>query len=99
MFVCSSLRCMLSMCCFHLPVRPTRFGESRKRSVPLRVHSHSKELWFRRPPVARLPTSNPFLTHGTVESPAKLSLQQFHCVLSNGARSPPITSEGFKPTP
>ena len=44
--------------------RPTRFGESRKRSVPLRVHSHSKELWFRGPPVVRLPTSNPFLTHG-----------------------------------
>src|SRR5439155_15429336 len=59
------------MTCFHLPLRPTRLGESRKRSVPLRVHSHSKSFGSSSP-VARLTASNPFLTHGTVESPAKL---------------------------
>ena len=46
LFIWSSLRCLLCLCCFHLPVRPTRFGESRKRSVPLRVHSVFKSFGF-----------------------------------------------------
>jgi hypothetical protein len=47
-------------------------GETRKRSVPCRVHSLSKELWF----VGNsLPTSNPHLTRGAVESPSKRSVQ------------------------
>jgi hypothetical protein len=29
----------------------------------------------------QVPTSNPFLTHGTVESPAKSFLEQSHCVV------------------
>jgi hypothetical protein len=53
-------------------VRPSRFSGTRKRSVPVRVHSVYKSFGF---VVAcyQVPTSNPFLTHGTVESPAKLS--------------------------
>jgi len=49
---------------------PIPIPGSRKRSVPVRVHSVSKELWFAaasRPSASNLP-----LTHGTVESPAKL---------------------------
>src|SRR5438046_2488297 len=108
MFVWSLRACC--RCLFHLPLllrsqpwfskpRPSRFGETRKRSVPVRVHSHSKELWFRRFPVARSPTSNPFLTHGTVESPAKFSLRAVPLYMVRGARPPPITSKGFTPTP
>src|SRR6266481_3134709 len=44
--------------------------------------------------------SNPFLTHGTVESPAKLFTRANHCVGEiNGARPFPISPEGSKPTP
>ena len=60
-----------TMNCFHLsPARPTRGCESRKRSVPLRVHSVFKRSGFVSPLSAL--TSNPFLTHGSVESPAKV---------------------------
>jgi len=62
------------------PARPTRFCESRKRSVPVRVHSVSKSFGF----VGsrhQAPAANPFVTHGTVESPAKSFLEQSHCVL------------------
>jgi len=50
-------------------------GGTRKLSVPGRVHSHSQELWFRRG-CGQHAASNPFLTHGTVESPAKLLLSK-----------------------
>ena len=43
---------------------------SRKRSVPGRVHSIPKSCGSQT--AAALPRSNPLLTHGTVESPAKL---------------------------
>jgi hypothetical protein len=58
------------------PARPTRFCESRKLSVPVRVHSITKEIWFisARCQVA---APNPFLTHVTVESSAKRFLKQF----------------------
>src|SRR5206468_7771160 len=49
---------------------PTRYHESRKRSVPVRVHSVSKELWFA--PTSASGASNLPLTHETVESPSKL---------------------------
>jgi len=45
--------------------------EFRKRSVPVRVHSVAKELWFTG--LSRSPASNLPLTHGTVESPSKLA--------------------------
>jgi hypothetical protein len=55
------------------PGRPTRYHEYRKHSVPVRVHSVSKELWFRRTTArAAALASNVALTHGTVESPSKL---------------------------
>src|SRR5258706_652290 len=70
------------MICFHLPapgcraihfsrLRPSRFSGTRKRSVPVRVHSVPKSFGFTSHACA-WPASNPFLTHGTVESPAKL---------------------------
>jgi hypothetical protein len=70
------------MTCFHLPtpgcraihfsrLRPSRFSGTRKRSVPVRVHSVPKSFGFTSHACA-WPASNPFLTHGTVESPAKL---------------------------
>jgi len=47
---------------------------SRKRSVPDRVHSMPKSSGS--PKASRLPGSNPLLTHGTVESPAKFFLRR-----------------------
>jgi len=44
---------------------------TRKLSVPGRVHSVSKSCGYQEAFLP--PKSNPFLTHGTVESPAKLS--------------------------
>jgi hypothetical protein len=32
-------------------------------------------------PFIQAPAANPFLTHGTVESPAKVFLEQFHCIV------------------
>jgi hypothetical protein len=61
-------------------VRPSRFSGTRKRSVPVRVHSVYKSFGFV-VSCHQVPTSNPFLTHGTVESPAKLLLEQSHCVV------------------
>src|SRR5207249_11958748 len=38
--------------------------------------------------------------HGTVHSPSKtVNLQHIHCVELKGARSPPILSNDFTPTP
>ena len=62
------------------PVRPSRFCGTRKRSVPVRVHSVSKSSGFA-DASSKPPASNPLLTHGTVESPAKHFLKQFHCPL------------------
>ena len=50
-------------------------------------------------PVARLPPSNPFLTHGTVESPAKLFSGSSLRSKFKGVRPPPISPEGCAPTP
>jgi hypothetical protein len=50
-----------------LPGAHPATGGTRKHSVPGRVHSVTKELRFVNPKL----TSNPFLTHGTVESPLK----------------------------
>ena len=79
------------MTCFHLPargcralrpsrLRPSRFCGTRKRSVPVRVHSVGKNFGFTGRACA-LPASNPFLTHGTVESPAKLFPLTDPCVV------------------
>src|SRR5438876_5110779 len=87
--------------CFGLscdqPERPSRFCGTRKRSVPVRVHSVSKSSGFT-DASCPAPASNPLLTHGTVQSPAKRFLKQFHCV-EGGVRPPPISPEGFAPTP
>jgi hypothetical protein len=81
------------------PASPTRFSESRKHSVPVRVHSIPKSSGSAAP-VARPPPSNPFLTHGTVESPAKYLSPQCHfAAKSKGVRSPPIKPTGSRPTP
>ena len=62
---------------------PNPFG-ARKPSVPGRVHS-VLESCGSQAALGALPGSNPFLTHGTVESPAKLFLRRF---LKN--REPPL---------
>ncbi len=59
-------------------VRPTRHRESRKRSVPVRVHSVRQSSGFAGSGCPA-PAANPLLTRGTVESPAKLSLQPSCC--------------------
>jgi hypothetical protein len=48
--------------------------------VPVRVHSVSKSFGFAGSR-HQAPAANPFLTHGTVESPAKLFLKQSQCVV------------------
>jgi hypothetical protein len=68
----------LASACVHRPCAHPATGGTRKRSVPGRVHSVSKSCGSRSAP-ARW-GANPFLTHGTVESPAKLSLR--HCIES-----------------
>jgi hypothetical protein len=60
--------------CFSIRAAPNPDSSgSRKRSVPVRVHSVRKNSGFTGPGCLA-PASNPLLTHGTVESPAKLSL-------------------------
>jgi hypothetical protein len=61
-------------------VRPSRFSGTRKYSVPVRVHSVSKRFGFVGS-CHQAPAANPFLTHGTVESPAKCFLNQSQCVV------------------
>jgi len=73
--------------------RPSRFCGTRKRSVPVRVHSVLRVLAWPGP-VARPPASNPFLTHGTVESPAKLHGSNRSSGCPQGAPPPPISSPG-----
>jgi hypothetical protein len=60
--------------------RPSRSSGTRKRSVPVRVHSVDKSGGFAGS-CRQAQAANPFLTHGTVESPAKLFLEQSHCVV------------------
>jgi len=67
---------------------------SRKLSVPGRVHSvpescGSQVAWGR-------PGSNPFLTHDTVESPAKFLSRRY---LKNRERPLPISPMALGPTP
>ena len=71
------------------------FPGSRKLSVPGRVHSAPKSCRF--PPASAPSGSNPFLTHGTVESPAKLSLRQSSLKLKRVAA--PNQPTGSKPNP
>jgi len=52
-----------------LCAHPPRVRRTRKLSVPGRVHSISKSCGSQEPSL--VPESNPFLTRGTVESPAK----------------------------
>jgi hypothetical protein len=65
-------------------------GGTRKLSVPGRVHSVPKSCGFSE--TRALPESNPFVTRGTVESPAKCQ-----CAArskSEESRSPPIRPQG-----
>jgi hypothetical protein len=78
------------MICFHLPAPGREVIDSAARAHPASagpenvqcrsVFIQFKELWFVSPG-RPAPASNPFLTHGTVESPAKLLFQHFHCVV------------------
>jgi hypothetical protein len=78
------------MICFHLPapgreVIDSTAGAHPASAGPENVQCRSvfiqfKELWFASP-CRQAPASNPYLTHGTVESPAKRLFQQFHCVV------------------
>ena len=61
---------VLASVCVHQRCAHPATGGTRKRSVPGRVHSIPKSSGF---PEARPPGANPFLTRGTVESPAKCS--------------------------
>jgi hypothetical protein len=61
---------VLASVCVHQRCAHPATGGTRKRSVPGRVHSIPKSGGF---PEAPPPGANPFLTHGTVESPAKCS--------------------------
>jgi hypothetical protein len=61
---------------WHWPQRPILVHPgSRKLSVPVRVHSVPKSCGCQG--AATLPGSNPLLTHGTVESPAKFLSRRF----------------------
>ena len=61
---------VLASVCVHQRCAHPATGGTRKCSVPGRVHSVPKSSGSRE---ARPPGANPFLTHGTVESPAKCS--------------------------
>ena len=65
----------LASACVHRPCAHPATGGTRKRSVPGRVHSVSKSCGSRC--AAARCGANPLLTHGTVESPAKLSLRHY----------------------
>ena len=65
--------CLCSKPPWHWPRAQSRFSPgSRKPSVPGRVHSVPESCGSQA--AFALPGSNPLLTHGTVESPAKLFL-------------------------
>jgi hypothetical protein len=78
------------MICFHLLALGGEVSDSVASAHPASagpenvqcrsVFIQFKELWFVSPG-RPAPASNPFLTHGTVESPAKLLFQQFHCIV------------------
>jgi hypothetical protein len=78
------------MICFHLLAPGREVIDSAARAHPASagpenvqcrsVFIQFKELWFTSPRCQVL-ASNTCLTHGTVESPAKLLFQQFHCVV------------------
>jgi hypothetical protein len=59
---------LASACMHQLGAHPAT-GGTRKLSVPGRVHSRPKSSGS--PKAGLLPESNPFVTRGTVESPAK----------------------------
>ena len=80
-------------------LRPSRHCGTRKRSVPVRVHSVRKSSGFAGS-CCQAPVSNPFLTHGTVESPAKLFFKHFHfgAKFRECGRLQSV-QQGSKPTP
>ncbi len=98
---------IMCMLCSHPPLwfrpcavdhaRPSRFSGTRKRSVPVRVHSVYKNVGFAHSR-CQAQVSNPFVTRGTVESPIKLFSCSSTALCFCGARPPPISPEGSRPT-
>jgi hypothetical protein len=77
------------MICFHLPAPGREVIDSAACAHPAsagpeNVQCRSVFIQFKRAlvhqPRCQVLASNTCLTHGTVESPAKLLFQQFHCI-------------------